>query len=70
MTFQSGKKVKGDMMKVYNITNSVDKENRKTFFVRSQDTRTRGHLLELVGDRIKIDKRKYFIMQYVGNLWT
>ena len=48
----------------------MENVDRETFFSRSQNTRTRGHPMKLVGGRSRTNKRKDFFTQRIIKLWN
>ena len=55
---------------MYRIVHGMEKVDRETFFSLSQNTRTRGHPMKLIGGRFMTDKRKGFFTQCIVQLWN
>lgn len=51
----------GDMIGVYVIMKGSYKVNRELLFTNSQNTRSRGHPVKIAEDRVKTNRRKYFL---------
>ena len=69
--FSLGKgRPRGDMIEVYKMMHGVGNVERETFFSLSQNTRTRGHPMKLIGGRSRTNKRKYFSTQHIVELWN
>ena len=58
------------MIEVYKIMHGVENVDKETFFSLSQNTRTRGHPMKLIGGRSRKNKRKDFFTQRIGKLWN
>lgn len=56
------------MGKAYKIMRGMDEVNRDLLVTKSQNTKSKGHLTKLVGDRFTTKKRKYFFIQCGVNL--
>ena len=59
------RRLRGDMIEVYTIIHDMENVNRKTFFSLSQNSRTRGHPMKLIGERSRTNKRKCFFTQCI-----
>ena len=64
------RRLRGDMIEVYKIMPGVENVDRETFFSLSQNTRTRGHPMKLIGGRSRTNKRKYFFTQRIVKIWN
>ena len=49
---------------------TVEHVDRETFFSLSQNTRTWGHPMNLIGGRSRTNKRKDFFTQRIVKLWN
>ena len=58
------------MIQLYKIMHGVENVTRETFFSLSQNTRTQGHPMKLIGGRFRTNKRKYFFTQCIVKLWN
>ena len=58
------------MIEVYKIMHGVENVDRETFFSLSQNTRTQGHPMKLIGGRSGTNTRKYFFTQRIVKLWN
>ena len=58
------------MIEVYNILHGMENVDRESFFSLSQNTRTRGHPMKLIGGRSRTNKRKYFFTQCIVKVWN
>ena len=57
------------MIEVYKIMHGVENVDKKTS-PPSQNTRTWGHPMKLIGGRSRTNKRKYFFTQHIVKLWN
>ena len=57
------------MIEVYKMMHGVGNVERETFFSLSQNTRTQGHPMKLIGGRSRTNKRKDFFTQCRVKLW-
>ena len=64
------RRLRGDMIEAYKILCGTENVDRETFFSLSQNTRTWGHPMKLIGGRSRTNKRKYFFTQHIVKLWT
>ena len=55
---------------LYKIVHGVENVDREAFFSFSQNTRTRGHPMKLIGGRSRTNKRKYIFIQCVVKIWN
>ena len=58
------------MIEVYKIMHGMENVDRETFLSLSQNTRTRGHPIKLIGGRSSSNKKKYFFTQHIVKLWN
>ena len=58
------------MIEVYKVMHGLENVDRETFFSLSQNTRTRGHPMKLIGGRSRTNKGRYFFTQHIVKLWN
>lgn len=56
------------MSKAYKIIYGVAKVDKEKFFSLPPNIRTRGHPINLTGERFALDKRKHFFTKNTMNL--
>ena len=64
------RRLRGDVIEVYKIRQGMENVDRETFFSLSQNTRTPGHPMKLIGGRSRTYKRKYFFTKCIEILWN
>ena len=64
------KRMRGDLIEVYNILKRDDKVNVDQMFPLMGKSRTRGHRYRLRDGRFKTEIRRKYFSQRVVNLWN
>ena len=55
------RRLRGDMIEVYKIRHGMENVDRETFFSLSQNSRTRGHPMKLIGGRFRTERKEVLL---------
>ena len=64
------RRIRTDLIEVYKIIHGLPNVNFFTFFVYSDEHRTRGHSLKLQKHRSRLDLRQHFLSERIINVWN
>ena len=67
LTTLETRRLRGDQIEVFKITNGYEDVDRNMFFKFKEGSRTRGHKTALVKEQCRLDMRKYSFSQRVIN---